>query len=236
MKLSLMKERLISSCGLLILMSLLALSTSVVAKEWTYTVRSGDNLWNITERHLTSINYVKHLQQLNRIENAYKIPPGTKLRVPIAWTKQNDSDVYAQVKNVQGPVTVKRTSTSEKLLVKYGMRLSEGDEIQSEDDAFITLQFSDGSRMRVQQNSSVRLKNLMIFGDFGLVDTFIELLYGRTESSVPTDSEGDTRFRIKTPFAISSVRGTDFRVGMTEEETSTSSEVLTGLVQVSGDK
>ncbi len=236
MELSLMKERLISSCGLLILMSLLALSTSVVANEWTYTVRSGDNLWNVTERHLTSINYVKRLQQLNRIENAYKIPPGTKLRVPIAWTKQNDSDVYAQVKNVQGPVTVKRTSTSEKLLVKYGMRLSEGDEIQSEDDAFITLQFSDGSRMRVQQNSSVRLKNLMIFGDFGLVDTFIELLYGRTESSVPTDSEGDTRFRIKTPSAISSVRGTDFRVGVTEEATSTSSEVLTGLVQVSGDK
>ncbi len=235
MKLILIKGRLIFNCRLLILIGLLLFSVSVVAEEWAYTVRSGDNLWNVTERHLTSMKYVQRLQQLNRIQDPYSIPPGSKLRVPIAWTQQNEEDVYAHVVAVHGIVTVRRVNTTKDLAITQDMRLSQGDEIRSENDAFVTVQFADGSRMRVQDNSHVRLSQMKVFGDFGLVDTLIELKQGRTENEVSTESDVGTRFRIKTPSAISSVRGTDFRVGTLEEGASTTSEVLEGVVQVSGE-
>ncbi len=234
MNLLLIKRRVILNSWLLILLSML--STPVIAEEWTYTVREGDNLWNVTERHLTSMKYVKRLQRLNRIQDPYVIPPGTKLRIPIEWTQRNTQEVFAKVVAVHGTAGVRRVNTTEYQTVVLNMRLSQGDEIQSEDDSFVTVQFADGSRMRVQDNSYVRLEHMEIFGDFGLVDTLIELKQGRTENDVPTEPNVDTRFRIKTPSAISSVRGTDFRVGTLEEGASTSSEVLSGVVQVSGEK
>ncbi|MDH5552690.1 MAG: FecR domain-containing protein, partial [Nitrosomonas sp.] len=236
MRLLLMKGCLILNGWLFILISLLVLSTSVSAEEWTYTVRDGDNLWNVTERHLSSMKYIKRLQQLNRIQDPYAIPPGTKLRIPIAWTQPNTREVFAQVVAVHGAATVRRVNATEDQVIIQDMRLSQGDEIQSENDAFVTVQFADGSRMRVQDNSYVRLEHMEVFGDFGLVDTLIELKQGRTENDVPIKSDVGTRFRIKTPSAISSVRGTDFRVGILEDGARTSSEVLAGVVQVSGEK
>ena len=50
---------------------LLILSTPTVAEEWIYTVRPGDNLWNLTERHLRSMEYVPQMRQLNGVKNPY---------------------------------------------------------------------------------------------------------------------------------------------------------------------
>lgn len=114
--------------------------------------------------------------------------------------------------NIHGTAMLTRVSTAENVPVELGMPLYAGDEIKSENDAFVTVEFPDKSRMRLQDNSHVRINEMKVFGDYGLVDTLIELQQGRTENSVPPKSEIGTRFRIKTPSAVSSVRGTDFRV------------------------
>lgn len=218
----------------LLLAALMVLSTSATAEEWIYTVRPGDNLWNLTERHLKSMEYVQRLQQLNNIKNPYVIPPGTQLRIPTAWTKLLH-EALAKVIGVHGIATLRRQD-QEDTPIELGMRLLIGDEIRSENDAFITVEFSDKSRLRVQDNTHLRLENMQIFGDHGLVDTLIDLQQGRTESSVPEKSVKGTRFKIKTPSAISSVRGTDFRVGIIEAQSGTHGEVLTGVLEVSGEK
>ena len=46
---------------------LLCLPAHAIADEWIYTVKPGDNLWNLSERHLTGVQYVQRLQKLNRI-------------------------------------------------------------------------------------------------------------------------------------------------------------------------
>lgn len=89
-------------CWILFLTSLLTLSAQAAAEEWIYTVRPGDNLWNVSARHLTSMQYVKRLQQINRIPDAYTIPPGTKIRIPVAWTKQRTEGISARVVNIHG--------------------------------------------------------------------------------------------------------------------------------------
>lgn len=236
MKPQLVNKRFSFSYWMLFLTSLLTFSAQAAAEEWIYTVRPGDNLWNVSERHLTSMQYVNRLQQLNRIPNAYTIPPGTKIRIPVAWTKQRTEGVYARVVNIHGAAMLKRVNMPENVPVELGMQLYAGDEIKSENDAFVTVEFLDKSRMRLQDNSHIRINEMKVFGDYGLVDTLIELQQGRTENTVPSKSEIGTRFRIKTPSAVSSVRGTDFRVGTLTNDEDTNSEILTGLVQVSGDQ
>ena len=212
---------------------ILTLSAPAVAEEWIYTVRPGDNLWNLTERHLKSMEYVQPLQQLNQVRNPYVIPPGTTLRIPVAWTKQQDT--FAHAVSVYGTAMLQRKD-QERIPLEQGMQLLMGDEIHSGNDAFVTVEFADGSQMRVQENTQLRLENMRMFGDYGLIDTLVDMHQGRTENSVPKKSEKATRFKIKTPSAISSVRGTDFRVGVIETQSGTSSEVLTGSVEVNGER
>lgn len=219
-------------CGIALFL-LMILSSSAVAEEWMYTVRPGDNLWNLTERHLKSMDYVPQLQQLNGVKNPYVIPPGTQLRIPVAWSKVHSTS--ARVTSVYGAAAVQR-GNQERMPVEQGMQLLIGDEIHSGNDAFVTVEFADNSHMRVQENTRLRFDNMRIFGDYGLTDTLIDLQQGRTENTVPEKSGKATRFRIKTPSAISSVRGTDFRVGVIEAQPGTSSEVLAGNVEVAGEK
>jgi len=216
-------------CAALIIFALPAL-----AEDWVYTVKPGDNLWNITERHLKSMHYVAGLQKLNHIPNPYVIPPGTELKIPIAWTKILYS-ASARVIGVQGAAALLRRGEETKP-IQEGMQLQIGDAIKTENDAFVTIEFADQSHLRVQDNTLLQLEDMQIYGDHGLVDTLIDVRKGRTENSVPKRSEKATRFRIKTPSAISSVRGTEFRVGTNEETSITNSEVLTGNIEVSGKK
>ncbi|SER08508.1 Uncharacterized conserved protein, contains LysM and FecR domains [Nitrosomonas sp. Nm51] len=207
------------------------LPVSAVAEEWIYTVRPGDNLWNLSERHLLGIQYVKRLQQLNQIQNPYVIPPGKQLRIPVAWSRVSDK-VSAQIISVHGGAFIERAN-QKKEAAAPGMQLSAGDTVQSENDSFVTIEFADNSLVRVQDNSRIHLENMQILGDYGLIDTLIRLEQGRTENSVPNNTRQGTRLRIKTPSATSSVRGTAFRVGIIEPQSSTTSEVLTGNISVS---
>ena len=229
-----MSKRLIYAFLLLIVASLMLLSTLVLAEEdWLYTIRPGDNLWNLTEKHLTSFKYVSRLQQLNGIQNPYLIPPGSKIRIPLEWTKQQSGN--ARIVKLLGTASVQRNKSQDRLPIEPGMQLFVGDVIQSKEDSFVTIEFADRSRLQIQENSRVRLNRLEIFGDLGLVETMVDLQHGRVEIIVPEDAEVGSRFNIKTPSAVSSVRGTDFRVGVIAEDSSSASEVLTGLVQVNAD-
>ena len=149
MKPQLINKRINFAYWMLFLTSLLMFSDQAAAEEWIYTVRPGDNLWNVSERHLTSMQYVKRLQQLNRIPNVYTIPPGTKIRIPVAWSKQHTEGVTARVVNIHGTAVLKRANMPENVPVELGMQLYAGDEIKSGNDAFVTVEFSDKSRMRL---------------------------------------------------------------------------------------
>jgi len=213
---------------------LLLQGSCLLADDWIYTVQPGDNLWNLAERHLTSFKYVRQLQQLNGVQDPYSLPPGKKIRIPLKWTIRQSTS--AHIVSLHGRAMVKRGNSQRMLQAVPDLQLFVGDEILSEADSFVTIEFTDGSRLRIQESSSIRLRDLKIYGDLGLINTAIELRYGRVENIVPKNSGTDSRFSIKTPSAISSVRGTEFRVGVLQEGVATASEVLTGALQVSGEQ
>lgn len=206
-------------------------SDGVRAEDWLYTIRSGDNLWNVAERHLVSMKYVPRLQQLNRIQDPHHIPPGKVIRIPVEWATRRPGD--AEIVDCYGTATLRRTASAEILPITEKLRVAIGDEISTGPDSQVTLEFRDRSRLRVESESKIRLKQAEVLGQDGVVMTEVELESGRTVNIAPHGSEPATRFRIRTPAAVSSVRGTRFRVGADKQDGTTRSEVLEGLLEVS---
>ncbi len=216
----------------LILISLLLFASvaSLAADEWEYTVKKGDNFWNLAERFLVDVHYWRRLQTLNGVSDATHMPPGTKLRIPLKWSRIQSSE--AKVKKVTGKVSVTMAGTGKKENLKPGMKLKAGDEILTEAGASTTLEFGDGSILVLRENSDLKLDTLESYGDKDVFNSQLKLKRGRTENKVNPYRKPGSRFQIYTPSATAAVRGTVYRVAAPDQATTTT-EVLEGKVAVS---
>jgi len=231
------KVHLLAAAKALILSGLLSwvlLASVTHAQEWLYTVRPGDNLWNIAEEHLTSREYWKKLQILNQIADPERLPPGMKLRLPVPWLKRLPTT--AKVVSVRGRVQALVAATGQTIELVSAQTLETGDAIRTGPESNVTLEFGDGSRVLVQANSTLDLKSLSTHGETNVVDTFLHLLQGRVESQVIPRPEAGSRYKISTPLAVSAVRGTHYRLGMDPGAEAARTEVLAGGVAFQGKK
>ncbi len=69
-----------------LLCALLFLPAIAAAQDWNYRVRPGDTLWDLGCLYLKPSVRWQQLQQHNRIDNPYQLPPGQLLR-PISWLR-----------------------------------------------------------------------------------------------------------------------------------------------------
>lgn len=207
---------------------LLLFSHAAPAAEWIYTVQPGDNPWSLTERLLAGIKYWPRLQSHNHIADATQIPPGTRLRIPVEWLRRQN--VTATVAAVQGDVEVVRSSGARPRSLRSGSVLRTGDVVRTGESGNVTVEFKDGSRMLVHAGSELRMADLAAFANTDLVDSRVELVRGRAENIVQPLRGVPSRFEIRTPSAVTSVRGTDFRVNAAGDATRT--EVIGGKVAV----
>lgn len=204
------------------------------AEDWAYRVRPGDTLWDLGAKHLkVGVNWRK-LQEYNRIADPYHLPPGSRMRFPIGWLRIEPAK--ARVVAVRGAVNLlppsAAPSASPAKLVSEGMRIGIGSRLETGPGASATLEFADGSRLLVQDNSSVVFDQLSSYGSTGMVDTRMRLRRGRTLNRVIPAKGPASRYIIDTPSATSSVRGTHFRVSAGEEGAADATEVLEGKVAV----
>ena len=204
------------------------------SQEWIYTVRPGDNLWDLSERHLVSVNYWPRLQRLNGVVDPYRLPPGSRLRIPIRWLKVQPIPARIVAVTKDSQLTRARGGPPEDLAV--GTLLYAGDVLQTGADGSVTIGFADGSRLLVSPNSRIQMDRLTAYGDRGMIDSRLRLDQGRTETNVPVDSQPSTRFEIWTPAAVSAVRGTNLRVAVTDQTAKTATEVLAGTAAVRAQK
>ena len=202
------------------------------AQEWLYTVRPGDNLWNITADYLTRMDYWPRLQALNQVADPERLPPGMKLRIPVAWLKRLPAS--AQVTHVQGQARATLAATGQTIPVSLGLFVQSGDEVHTGSDGNVTLEFGDGSQLLLQADSALRLDALNAYGRTRFADTRLRLQEGRVENRVVAPRGARTRFEIWTPAAASAVRGTHYRLGMDSATEIARTEVLEGVVEVQG--
>lgn len=216
--------------ALLALFALAGACAGAQAQDWSYRVRPGDTLWDLGAKHLkTGINW-RRLQEHNGIADPYHLPPGTRMRFPIGWLRVQPAK--ARVIAVRGAVNWLASEASPAQLVGEGLRLGIGSRLETGPGASATLEFADGSRMTVQDNSAVVFDELSSYGSTGMVDTRMRLQRGRASNRVIPAQGPASRYIIQTPSATSSVRGTRFRIAAGEAGAADATEVLEGKVAV----
>lgn len=217
---------------LVALLITLVLSATASAQEWTYRVRPGDNLWELSARHLRTDVDWRRLQQLNGVADPYRLPPGTLLRFPVSWLRIEPAK--ARLVALRGAVRAQVSSRASVTSASQGLRLSIGGWLETGPGASATLEFADGSRLMLMDNSRIVFDRLSAYGQTGMVDTRMRLQRGRAANRVIPARGPASRYIIETPSATSSVRGTRFRVNAGGDAQPGSTEVLEGKVQVGG--
>lgn len=206
-------------------------SSRAWSEDWIYTVRPGDNLWDLSQRYLKDVNLWKPLQDLNAVADPEQLPPGQRLRIPMDWLVLQPSQ--ARLIAVSGPVEVLSKGATAALAPTPGQKLFSGDKVTTGVGGSATLELLDGSRLLVEPNSQLRMDNLKEYRGTGITATQVRLDEGRMDTQVKRLPGTAPRFQIATPAATTTVRGTQYRVAMDPERDQASTEVLKGQVGVS---
>ncbi len=201
------------------------------AEDWEYIVKPGDTLWDLTEQYLLDFSYVPRLQELNRVEDPYVMPVGTRLRMPVAWMRS--APAVARFVAVHGDVRVETVSSRTQRRAVPGASVEAGDIVRTQAGSHAALAFFDGSVVSLHPDSMLLLEVMRAYAA-GLNAVRVELAPGRVETRVRAQPGQSTRFEIQTPAGITSVRGTDLRVSVPADEKLSRTEVLEGEVVVAG--
>lgn len=194
---------------------------------WLYSVRPGDTLISLGQRHLVDPQRWDVVQKLNRIADPHRIPPGTVLRIPAALLRSSPG--HATLKTVHGGVRWREADGSWKTAAT-GQALPAGAELQTEALASATLELANGTQLRIHPGSTLVLDTLSLYGGGLMADTRVRLLRGQTEITDNPGRRAQQNLRVLTPSAQAVVRGTVFRVGV--EDGLTREETLEGSVDV----
>lgn len=210
----------------LVSLVLFCVSVSALAETmWQYTVRPGDNLITLGERHLINADDWIELQRINRVQDPYRLPIGSVLRMPLALVKQAAAN--ADVIFVSGQAHWQQSATHWAPL-QIGQQLGPGAVIVTKENSKVVIQFADGSTTNVVSNSTLSLDALSLYSGGAMVDTKLRLQKGQIETKAnPKHTQGN-QMQVITPSAIAAVRGTVFRVSA--DEGVTTQETLDGRV------
>jgi hypothetical protein len=214
----------------LLLMLAVSLPALVSAEEeyWEYTFRPGDSIWTIAEKYTTSVSNWDEIQRINNIRQGpdRKIRPGTRIIIPVSMLKQQPTP--ALVIALSGDVNLLRAN-GDSAILKVGDSLYSGDRVVTAEQQNLRIQFADKSELQVLANSIVILDKLSHHKQTGMVDTRVRLNSGSINTWVEKQGT-DSHYEIRTPAAITAVRGTSFR--MTSDDQTSRTEVTEGFVAV----
>ncbi len=192
-----------------------------------YATRAGDTLMSIAERFTTRIDHWQTLGKVNNITNDAAIPIGTPITIPADLLQDEPSE--ARVIALSGSITAS-SQEGQPLLLGLGTKITEGMQIDTGNNSFLTLELPDQSRVSLPSNSRIRVAKLRMARYTKSPRTEILLLNGKVESKVAPLEQNKGRFEVRTPMAVAGVRGTQFRVGIGANGMAT--EVLSGKVEV----
>ena len=215
--------------SLLALLSGLLLATSshsqpagALGENFIYRVRQGDTLINIAATYTRNQANWSPLQSLNQVATPERLPIGLELRIPLSMIPERAAD--ARVVHVSGQANLDGQA------LKPGANVAEGSKVVTAPNGFVTLELADGSKLTLPADGAVELTRLRQFEGTDLTDSVIHVERGSVESSVAPGGQGVGRFEVRTPVAVTGVRGTRFRVQSGSQ--GVRSEVLEGSVRL----
>ncbi|CAB3667914.1 FecR domain-containing protein [Achromobacter pestifer] len=190
--------------------------------DFIYRVRQGDTLINLATQYTRNQANWAQLQTLNKVVTPETLPIGLELRIPLAMIPERPAQ--ARVLHVSGQANMNGKS------LRPGEDLAEGSTVETAPNGFVTLELADGSKLTLPAGGSVELTRLRQFEGTALTDSVIHVQRGSVESTVAPSGQGVGRFEVRTPVAVTGVRGTRFRVQ--SGAGGVQSEVLEGSVRL----
>ncbi len=195
-----------------------ATSTPRQGDEIAHSVKEGDTLEGLARSYLANPRQWPLLQARNKVADPKRLQPGSLIFIPVRLQPSES----ATVQFVQGEVTAQaRGGTAAPIAT--GSKLEEGTELKVGPESFVAVQLADGTVVRVQAQSELQLRQLRRRGRAGSVQSVLEMHKGGVESTVPPSTEPLRRMEIRTPLAVTSVRGTQFSVALAESGQTTAS-------------
>jgi hypothetical protein len=193
-----------------------------------YVVKRGDTLIELGEKYFARNNSYVQVQKANGIKNPQFMPVGTRLKVARNLLKYQPSS--ARLIAVRGDVSVVRggarsTATS-------GTSLNEGALLKTAGSSFATLSLENGSRISLPSNSDLKIIRLRKYLIDSSLDYDFDVGRGGAHSKVAPLKNPNDRYIVKTPKAVSAVRGTDFQARYDEASGRDFSEVIEGGLAV----
>lgn len=201
---------------------------AVPADPVLYTTRAGDNLYILAQRYFTHVEDYVRVQHLNRVQDPYHLPVGRVLRIPRAMLRYES--LSATVIACRGRIEVR--GGGQIRAARQGSTVTQGDEIFTAENSFISLRLPDGSVVSLPSRSTISVRRLRRILLTGGVDRLFMLEKGQAQESVTPAKNADDSFQVSTPVAVSAVRGTEFRVRYDPENARAATEVLEGRVRV----
>ena len=210
---------------------LAALLACIAAPAWaqradslTYTVQAGDTLYAIAEKYLKNTSTARDIQRINRVRNPRRLSINRTLSIPREMLKFQP--VQLTVGSFSGPVAIGGDEP-----VKDQV-LAIGETVVTQRNGFIRFESTFGGLVSLPSNTTARLVRARRYTLGNTLDVEFEVLNGRANAASPS-LNGQDRLRMRTPVAVTAVRGTEFRVAYDAENADVSlTEVTEGNVQV----
>jgi hypothetical protein len=168
------------------------------------------------------------VQKTNGVGNPHVLPVGFKLRINRDLLKYQPAT--ARIVSVRGNVSVLRNGDN--LTATNGLAVGEGATLRTSAVSFVTLQLDDGSRISLPSNSDVRIARLRKYTLGSSIDYDFDVVRGGLQSKVAKTKSPDDRYQVRTPKAVSAVRGTDFQSRINEVNGQDFAEVVEGGLAV----
>ncbi len=203
-----------------------------MAGEPVHQVVEGDTLIGLAQKYLDDADLWPLFQQYNEVKNPRRLQPGSRLRIPPVELP------HINVIFAHGDIARFQANSADSLPLDVGDQLQEGDKIIVGDDSYLSLQFIDGSIIRVLPDSVLRIQRYRDPGTSKPVRRIMALERGNLNITVVPDTSGakskkarPNHFEIITPMAVAAVRGTRFDVSTSDS--GTTSSVTEGTVAIS---
>ncbi|BCS52192.1 hypothetical protein GSbR_17460 [Geobacter sp. SVR] len=191
------------------------------------TVVQGDTLLGVCGKYLEAKKNCHKLARINRLKNPDRIYAGQKLAIPISFLK--GIPMEGRVTFIKGDAWTRENKSAEWAALHPGDHVREGNSLKTGAGSTIEITFEDGSS--IFQNPDTALEySTTRQGPLHLLRELF-LLGGHTITRVKGATGKEQRFIIRTPSALASVRGTEFRLSIDGAET-TRSEVMNGIMDV----
>ncbi|MFU7527009.1 FecR family protein [Qipengyuania sp. ASV99] len=169
----------------------------------TYVVAPGDTLYGIAGRYLVTTQAARQIQRINKVRNPRRLNIDRTLIIPRQLLRHNPAEL--RVAAFSGPVRIAGNAPT------VGTALREGQTIETGPNGFISFSSQFGGRISLPSNTSARLIKARRYVLGNTLDVDFAVSRGRANAISPT-LEGQDRLRMRTPLAVTAVRGTEFRV------------------------